>query len=133
MSEDRITVFVETLLEEIEAKSQITEHLLNKDHYRIYLATIWSNLVLEPTSAGIDEWDLEGVYDSINSRASSVLGGDDPLKETYRYLTTKAGERAMDIAKLTKNHKDLLTYFASMMLDPDGHRKWLEDFRSTNH
>ena len=133
MTEDRISVFVETILGEIEEKSRITEHFVDKDHYRIFLATIWSNLVLEPSSAGIDELDLELIYDSINSHAHSILGGDDPLKETYHYLTTKDGEAAMDKAKLTKNHKDLLVYFASMMLDPEGHKKWLEDVRSPNN
>ena len=86
-------------------------------------------MVLEPESAGVNEQELESIYHAINERVRPVLGDCDPLKETYHYLTTKAGELTMDKAKLSKNHKDLINYFASMMLDPDGHKKWMDEIR----
>ena len=32
----------------------------------------------------------------------------------------------MQEARLTQNHKDLLLYFSSMILDPEGHRRWMQ-------
>ena len=39
-------------------------------------------------------------------------------------------EQAMKDARLTQNHKDLLLYFASMILDPDGHARWADKVRA---
>ena len=77
--------------------------------------------------------ELESLYGAINERARGVLGGQEPVKETYHYLSTKEGELAMDKAKLTKNHKDLIGYFASMMLDPEGQKKWLDEVRRSDY
>jgi hypothetical protein len=30
-------------------------------------------------------------------------------------------------ASLTQTHKELLLYFASMILDPEGHKRWMEE------
>ena len=40
-----------------------------------------------------------------------------------------AGQAAMQEARLTRSHKDLLLYFCSLILDPEGHRKWAESVR----
>ncbi len=36
----------------------------------------------------------------------------------------------MGAAKLTQRHKELLLYFSSMILDPDGHRRWMESVKN---
>ena len=28
-------------------------------------------------------------------------------------------------ARLSSTHRDLLTYFSSMILDPEGHKRWM--------
>lgn len=129
MSEVRFAEFAKAVLEEIESKCQITDHLVDKDQYRIFLATIWANLVLDPSSAGFNESDLEHVYDALTSKAAGVLGGSNALKEAFQFLTTKEGEASMGRAKLTRNHQNLIAYFASMMIDPEGHRKWMDEVR----
>ncbi|GIS19205.1 MAG: hypothetical protein CM15mP120_11210 [Pseudomonadota bacterium] len=35
-------------------------------------------------------------------------------------------------AKLNQTHKDLLQYFSSMILDPDGHKRWMEEIAATS-
>ena len=35
----------------------------------------------------------------------------------------------MGEARLTQSHKDLLQYFASMILDPSGHKKFMDQIR----
>jgi hypothetical protein len=32
-------------------------------------------------------------------------------------------------ARLTQHHKELLLYFSSMILDPDGHKRWMDHVR----
>ena len=114
------------VLVQMESQSTVAERFVDKDTYRIYLATLWSNLVLDPVEAGLQETELEAVFDLLNESARPILGGDDPIKETFRFISSSDGERAMNAAKLRRQHQDLLTYFASMILDPDGHKKWME-------
>ena len=32
----------------------------------------------------------------------------------------------MQAARLNQTHRELLLYFASMILDPDGHKRWMD-------
>ncbi len=107
----------------------VTDQLIDKDQWRIYVTTMWSNLVIKPQSLGMDESDLEHAYQVIEKETQSRLGGTDALVDAYRFLTTKAGGRSMDKAKLRKNHKDMLLYFASMMVDPERHKEYMAKIR----
>ena len=115
------------VLREMESQSAVADTFVDKNTYRIFLATLWSNLVLDPTEAGLEEHELEDVFDLLNSKAQSILGGDDPIRETFRFIASTEGEKAMASAKLRRQHRDLLTYFASMILDPEGHKKWMDE------
>ena len=59
-----------------------------------------------------------------------VLGSGADIRECFRFVNSKAGEGAMAAAQLTQRHKELLLYFSSMILDPDGHRRWMENVRN---
>ena len=50
-------------------------------------------------------------------------------KNVYRFISSKEGEKTMAEAKLNQTHKDLLQYFSSMILDPDGHKRWMAAIR----
>ena len=73
--------------------------------------------------------DRATAHSFINEVAFTILGEPESITESFRFIASRPGETAMDKAKLTKSHRDLLTYFASMILDPDGHRKWMSEFR----
>ena len=120
---------VQPLFEEIDKQCHVTDHLIDKDRWRVYLTTMWSNLVLEPESLGLEESDLEEAFKVIESEAQERLGGTDALVESFRFLTTKDGSVCMDRVKIRKNHRDMLLYFASMMIDPEGHKQYMEDLR----
>ena len=105
------------ILEDIATRSQVTDSYLDRNLYRLYVATLWTNVVLDPHDAGVNPEDLEDLHD---------LGSDDAIRACFEFINSKAGERAMQEARLTQNHKDLLLYFSSMILDPDGHRRWME-------
>lgn len=114
------------VLKDISERSRVAESFVDKDLYRIYIATLWANVVLDPTDVGIGEDDLEDLHDIVNDRIAEVLGSQENVRECFRFLNTKSGERAMQAAQLTKNHQDLLLYFSSMILDPDGHKRWMD-------
>ena len=116
-------------LEDIVQRCTVAERFVHRDAYRITLATLWTNLVLKPEDVGIDEADLEAIHDLLSAEAQAVLGADEDLTSCFAFINSKQGEAAMKEAKLTKTHKDLLLYFCSMILDPDGHRKWMDRVR----
>lgn len=116
-------------LEDIVQRCTVAERFVHRDAYRITLATLWTNLVLKPEDVGIDEADLEAIHDLLSAEAQAVLGTDEDLTSCFAFINSKQGEAAMKEAKLTKTHKDLLLYFCSMILDPDGHRKWMDRVR----
>ena len=78
---------------------------------------------------GIEEDDLEPLHDIVVDEIADAIGAED-LHEVFRFISSKAGEAAMAEARLTQSHKDLLQYFSSMILDPDGHKRWMEEIRS---
>ena len=84
---------------------------------------------MDPEEAQLTETDLETAHSVINEVALNILGESEAIIESFRFIASRPGETAMDKAKLSKSHRDLLTYFASMILDPDGHRKWMSEFR----
>ncbi len=127
-SETELTRAFQPILAAMERQAGVAGRFVDKNVYRIYLATLWANLVLDPASAGIDEEELENVHDVINRAARRVLG-DEAIIGAFRFLSSPNGERAMDQAKLASSHRDLLTYFCSMILDPDGHRRWMDKVR----
>ena len=117
------------VLDDIARRSAVTGRFLHRDAYRIYVATLWANVVLKPSDAGIGEEDLEALHDVLNEELKQVLGADADLTGCFAFLNSKQGEAAMREARLASAHKDLLRYFCSMILDPQGHRRWTRRLR----
>jgi len=116
-------------LDVLTERAAVTDAILDREVYRILVTTLWVNVVLAPADAGLEEADLEPLHDVLNQRIGEVLGAGETLSTCFRYLDSKDGERAMKEARLTPNHRDMLLYFASIILDPDGHRRWMEEVR----
>jgi hypothetical protein len=93
------------------------------------MATLWANVVLSPEEAGIEEDDLPTLHDLVVAELAEVIGDGADLESVYRFISSKAGEKTMVEAKLNQTHKDLLQYFSSMILDPDGHKRWMDEIR----
>lgn len=129
VNEDLLAQF-RPVLEDITERSTVADRFIDKDIYRILAATVWANVVLDPDAVGLDEFALEDLHDIVNDWSGRILGVEaGTIAEMFRWLNSKAGERAMQQAQLTPNHRDLLLYFASMILDPDGHRRWMDTIR----
>ena len=117
------------LFKDIRKQSTVAERFIDRDVFSIYVATLWANVVLSPEDVGLLEEDLESLHDLLLEEVTDVLGPDTTLQDIFKFVTSKDGERAMAEVRLTQSHKDLLSYFASMILDPDGHKRYMDHIR----
>lgn len=117
------------IFDEIRAQATVAETFLDRDKYQLLVCTMWANLVMNPEDAGLSEGDLEAVHDDMVVELSADLGSDATLKTCFQFLTTKTGEQAMQSHKIGSTHRDLLLYFSSMILDPQGHERWSNQLR----
>lgn len=120
---------VSAIFEEIRSQATIADTFLDRDKYQLLVCTIWANLVMNPEDAGVSQEALESVHDEIVEQVQTDLGPEADLKSCFAFLTTKTGEQAMQANKLGSTHRDLLLYFSSMILDPDGHERWSKELR----
>lgn len=128
---DRLEALFAPLLDEVERRAGVAGAFVDKDAYRILLGTVWANVVMNPGEAGIEEGDLEAAHGILNARAKGILGAEDAIKDCFRFVNSLAGQAAMERVRLNQTHKDLLLYFASMILDPERHRKWMDAVRES--
>lgn len=122
----------EPILAAAQKQASVADGVVDRDLYRIYLATLWANLALDPAAANIAETDLEAAHDAINSLARRVLGEEDAITAAFRFIDGKEGEQALARAKTTTRHRALLQYFCSMILDPEGHRQRMAAARTAH-
>ncbi|MEM7101276.1 MAG: hypothetical protein AAF541_23655 [Pseudomonadota bacterium] len=116
------------VFKDIRERSTVADSFIDRDLYRVYVATLWSNVVLSPEEVGLEEADIEDLHDIVVAEISDAIGAAS-LQEIFTFIASKDGERAMGEARLTQSHKDLLNYFSSMILDPEGHRKFMDQIR----
>ncbi|HET6471904.1 MAG TPA: hypothetical protein VFG38_08675 [Pseudomonadales bacterium] len=114
------------VLAEVEKRCSVAGAFVDKDLYRVNLATLWANIVMDPDDAGLTEDDIEPLHDYLNTVLEPILGRGQTITECFRFINSKAGEQAMERCHLTQTHKQMLLYFCSMILDPEGHKRWSE-------
>jgi len=127
MSPDELEYAFEPVFENIEQQAQVAERFIDRNLYQIYIATLWSNVVMNPADVGLSEDRLPELHDLVNDRMAQVLGQEASLHSCFSFINSKAGEKAMAEASLTQTHKELLLYFSSMILDPEGHKRWMAE------
>jgi hypothetical protein len=104
------------LLTEIRDRSSVADAFLDKDIYRIYLATLWANAVTAPERSQLGEADLEPFHDFLVERAGEILGGDDCVRDCFRHLISDDGEQAMLRCRVPPRHRAFLVHFGHLML-----------------
>ena len=119
----------EPVFTDIRERSTVVERFIDRNLDQVYMATLWANVVLSPGEAGIGEDDLEALHDLVVEELGEVLGKGTDLNAVFEFISSKPGEQAMLEAKLNQTHKDLLQYFSSMILDPEGHERWMSEIR----
>lgn len=123
----RFAALYDPILEEIRSRSAVADTFVDKDLYRIWLATLWTNVVCAPEQSDLTEADLEPFHDYLQLRAREVLGGSDCIRECFRYLMAPSGEQAMARARVPARHRTLLLHIGQLMLDPTGLGKHVGD------
>ncbi len=123
---DRYDALYQPVLDEIERRSLVTDAVLDKDVYRIYLATFWVNAVTDPTEAGIEEYELELLHDYLNERIPEALGQGATIRDCFKFVASRDGEETMQRLRVRGMHRDLLMFFCSMILNPEAHERWTE-------
>tara|TARA_Y100000994_G_C15527735_1_gene374371 strand:+ start:211 stop:609 length:399 start_codon:yes stop_codon:yes gene_type:complete len=113
------------VMEDIVERATVADSFIDKNIYKLLLAILWTNVVLKPRDIGLEETDLEQVHELVNGYLKPILGNNESLHSIFQFINSRDGERTMKEARLTQHHKELLLYFASMILDPEGHKKWM--------
>jgi hypothetical protein len=126
-TETQLDRLLRPVLAEIERHSRVADTFIDKEIYQIYVATVWAQISLSPEDAGIAERDLEPLHDWLNKAIAPVLGEDKDIRACFQFINSKAGEQAMARYGVPGRHRDLLLYFCSIILDPNGHRRWAEE------
>ncbi len=107
-------------LDEIVKTCRLTEDFVDKDRFRVYIATVWGNAVLDPERSGITEDDLPDLHDYLNEEINALLGHDETVTSCYEYLTSKTGEDCMTRLQVSQQHREFIHYFARLILGVDG-------------
>ena len=103
-------------IEEILNLCKITDDLLDKEKFQVYMATIWGNAVLEPNKSGLTERDLETLHDFLNEEIEAVVGKGSTITSCYDFIASKKGDESMARQQVTQRHRDFLYYFARLIL-----------------
>ena len=59
LSDNQLREVFEPVFEDIRKRATVAEKFLDRDLYRVYIATLWSNVVLWPDEVGIEEEDIK--------------------------------------------------------------------------
>lgn len=111
--------FQPAILEIINA-SGVDDQFVDKDRFRVYIATVWGNAVLDPERSGITVEDLPVLHDYLNEEIEELLGENETVTRCYEYLTSKVGEDSMIRLQVSQQHKEFIHYFARLILGADG-------------
>jgi len=117
------------VLEEMKSHSSVAETFIDTERYRIYLTTLWANAVARPGAFGLAEEELEAFYGYLNEQAQAYVTDPDPILDSFRFLRTESGERALARGRVPKHVRDFLAHLGTLMLDPDGLRAQLSVLR----
>ena len=101
---------------EIIETCSISDAIVDKEMFQVYMVTVWGNAVLEPARTGIEESDLPLLHDFLNEELEDIMGEGYSLTDCFEYLVSKDGEDAMVRLQLTSNHKEFIEYFARLIL-----------------
>jgi hypothetical protein len=116
----RFAALYDPIMAEITRRSAIAESFVDKEAFRILLATVWANVVLDPDDGDLTAADLEPFHDYLNDRARAVLGEDDAVRESFRFLLSAAGESALVRTRIPAAHRRMLEHIGHLIVDPHG-------------
>ncbi len=106
-------------IEEILDQCRITDDLVDKERFQVYMATIWGNAVLDPERSGIEESDLSNLHDFFNEEIARVMGEGANVTRCFDFIVSKKGDESLARQGTTNQHKEFLTHFARLILNKE--------------
>lgn len=103
-------------IEEILSLCKITDDLIDKEKFQVYIATIWGNAVLNPEKSGLAEADLESLHDFLNEEIERIVGTGATITTCYDFIVSKKGDESMARQQVTQRHRNFLYYFSRLIL-----------------
>ncbi len=116
MDIDEVKSRFQPAVQKIITQCEITDDFVDKDLFRVYLATIWGNAVLDPEQSGLLESDLPALHDFLNETIPDILGPAQTVTSIYEYLLSEEGDDAMTRLQVTASHREFINHFAQLML-----------------
>ena len=98
--------------------SMVAETFVDKDRFRINMATLWAAFAAEPNRYGFEDWDLEPLQTIFDQFIAPYLGQQGTIVSCFEFLVTKEGERCLDKFHVPPRHKEFLYYMAAHILEP---------------
>ncbi|HKI75063.1 MAG TPA: hypothetical protein VJ998_10480 [Pseudomonadales bacterium] len=107
-------------IQEIVDTCRLTDEFVDKEMFRVYIATIWGNAVLDPGESGVTEDDLSVLHDFLNEEIEDILGTGETITSCYEYIVSKAGDESLSRLRVTARHREFLHYFARLVIASAG-------------
>lgn len=120
MDNTRVKQLVQPYLENMQSAATIQDTYLDKDAYRISMATLWAMAVNNPQRFNLEEEELEDLHDCINNVMCEVLMDDKiDLHSCFKFIDGKLGQQSMKRLKVPHDHQQFLLHFANLILGPN--------------
>ena len=74
LTSDHLKHAFEPVFVDIRERSTVVERFIDRNLFRLYMATLWANVVLSPDEAGIEEDDLPTLHDLVVAELVEVIG-----------------------------------------------------------
>ena len=103
-------------IENIIDECRISDSLVDKEKFQVYIATVWANAVLDPGRSGLRVADLESLHDFLNEESARMVGRDQTLTACFEFIVSKPGRDSLTRQQVGQRHKDLLFHFARLIL-----------------
>lgn len=116
MDIDEVRLRFKPAVQKILSQCEVSDGFVDKDLFRVYLATVWGNAVLDPERSGITEADLPILHDFLNDEIVAILGQGETVTTVYEYLVGKQGEEALERLQIGGRHREFIYYFARLIL-----------------
>lgn len=113
----------QTILDQLATHCQVADSVLDLDAYRVQIALFWIQVVVSPDDVQATEEDIEDLYLCTNQAIAKLLGANESLNSIFKLLQSTKGEALMERLKVANYQKDLLDYFATLMINPEEHKK----------
>ncbi|MCB1693181.1 MAG: hypothetical protein KDI19_10475 [Pseudomonadales bacterium] len=101
---------------QIVEQCSVTEDFVDRERFRVTIATVWGNAVLEPQKSGIVESDLPVLHDFLNEEIEKILGEGQSITSCYEYLMSRQGEECLERLQIGARHREFLQYFGRLIL-----------------